>query len=51
MSQFFETLIFNKDRENVHYVPEINLISYEILIKANYLSNKKKLKEIWDTVL
>ena len=28
LSQFFEILIFSQDiRKNVHYVPEINLIS------------------------
>ena len=37
----FEILIFSQDIwENVHYVPEINLISSGTLIKAFYLANK-----------
>ena len=41
MSQFFETLIFSQDIwGNVHYVPEINLISQGTLIKAFYLPKK-----------
>ena len=41
MSQFFEILRFSQDIwGNVHYVPEINLISEGNLIKAFYLPNK-----------
>ena len=52
MSQFFEFLIFSQDIQgNVHYIPEINLISEETMIKAFYLAEKNNLKEIWDRVL
>ena len=41
VSQFFEILIFSQDiYGNVHYVPEINLISEGTLIKAFYFPNK-----------
>ena len=41
MSQFFEFLIFSQDIQgNVHYIPEINLISEETMIKAFYLAKK-----------
>ena len=41
MSQFFEFLIFSQGIQgNVHYIPEINLISEETMIKAFYLAKK-----------
>ena len=41
MFQFFEILIFSQNIwEYVHYVLEINLISYGSLIKASYLPSK-----------
>ena len=41
VSQFFEFLIFSQDIQgNVHYIPEINLISEETMIKAFYLAKK-----------
>ena len=41
VSQFFEILDFSQDVwENVHYVPEINLISEGTLMKDFYLQNK-----------
>ena len=45
MSQFFEFLIFSQGIQgNVHYIPEINLISEETMIKAFYLAKKKQFK-------
>ena len=42
MSQFFEILIFVLDIwGNVHYAPEINLISYGTSMKALYLPWKQ----------
>ena len=44
VSQFFEILIFSQDiYGNVHYVPEINLISEGTLIKA-FISQTKQFK-------
>ena len=44
LSQFFKILIFSKDIwGNVHYVPEINLISYGTLIKA-FISRAEQTK-------
>ena len=41
VSQFFEFLIFSQDIQgNVHYIPEINLMSEETMIKAFYLAKK-----------
>ena len=41
MSQFFEILIFSQDIwGNVDYVPEINLISYGILMKVFHLPTR-----------
>ena len=46
VSKFFGILIFSQDIwGNVHYVPEINLISYGTLIKAFFLPNKTILKK------
>ena len=46
MSQFFEILICSQNIwGNVHYVPEINLISKRTLIKAFYLPSKVSLKK------
>ena len=43
---FFEILIFNQDIwGNVHYVPEINLISWGTLMKALYLASKPNKKK------
>ena len=50
MPHFFEVLIFSQDISgNVHYVPEINLISEGTLIKPFYLPNKtnQKKSETW----
>ena len=45
VSQLFEILIFSQDIwGNIHYVPEINLISQVTLIKAFSLSSKTNLK-------
>ena len=48
VSQFFEILIFSQDIwGNVHYVPEINLISYGTLIILNsdyFISRTKQFK-------
>ena len=46
MSHFFDILIFSQHIwGNVHYVPEINLISHGTLKKAFYLLNKTILKK------
>ena len=46
MSQILEILSLSQDIwGNVHYVPEINLISYGTLIKAFFLPNKTILKK------
>ena len=46
VSQFLEILIFSKDTCGiVHYVPEINLISYRTLIKTFYLLSKTNWKK------
>ena len=50
VSQYFEILIFSQYIwENVHYVSEINLISYKNLIETFYLPSKMNLKkyETW----
>ena len=50
MTQFFEMLVFRQDIwGNIHYVPEINLISEEKQIKVFYLPNKMiyKKSETW----
>ena len=50
VSQYFEILIFSQYIwGNVHYVPEINLISYKNLIETFYLPSKTNLKryETW----
>ena len=46
LSQFFEILVFSQEIwGNVHYVPEINLISEGTLIKAFCLTSKTNFKK------